>query len=608
MAVTPVTVGDHLVARMRAAGISVVCGLPTSRLDSLLVRLSRDAGFQIVLARHEGGAGYLADGFARASGKSAAVFVAGPGATNVISAVANASVNQVPMLILTGEVAVGEFGLHSQQDTSDDGLGLGATFRRFCRCSVSIESIANARSKIDSAFRALASIPRGPVHIALPRDLVDERLPAHQLGTAAAGLGGLRTLAPCGPDVADEVIGRLDRSRAPMLVLGNGCRLDGIGEQIVAFCEKAGLPFATTPNGRGIVAETHPLSLGVLGIFGDGRADEYLFDTPCDLVTGSSGHLGEALVRTLRARGADVVSLDSRPSRYTNIVGCVSDRALLRDVMAGVEVVFHAAAHHKPQLAFLPRQAFLDTNIIGTQTVLDAAVAANVRAFVMTSSTTVFGDALTPPADQPAAWIDESVTPIPKNIYGVTKASSEDLCQLAHRNDGLACVVLRVARFFVEGDDMPDLYDGRSQDNIKANEYACRRVALEDAVDAHLNAAQRAPQLGFGRYLVSATTPFTRDDLTQLRTDAASVFARRVPLAAAVWTQRGWRFPDRLDRVYVNSRARRDLNWRPRFDLNAVAARLARGQSVHTPLSQLVGSKAYAHSSYHRGVFAPARP
>ncbi|WP_251826329.1 thiamine pyrophosphate-binding protein, partial [Mycobacterium tuberculosis] len=204
------TVGDHLVARMRAAGISVVCGLPTSRLDSLLVRLSRDAGFQIVLARHEGGAGYLADGFARASGKSAAVFVAGPGATNVISAVANASVNQVPMLILTGEVAVGEFGLHSQQDTSDDGLGLGATFRRFCRCSVSIESIANARSKIDSAFRALASIPRGPVHIALPRDLVDERLPAHQLGTAAAGLGGLRTLAPCGPDVADEVIGRLD--------------------------------------------------------------------------------------------------------------------------------------------------------------------------------------------------------------------------------------------------------------------------------------------------------------------------------------------------------------------------------------------------------------
>lgn len=323
------------------------------------------------------------------------------------------------------------------------------------------------------------------------------------------------------------------------------------------------------------------------------------------LVTGSSGHLGEALVRTLRARGADVVGLDMRPSKFTDVVGSVTDADLVREVMAGVEVVFHMAALHKPQLAFLPSSAFVDTNIGGTQTMLDAAVAANVRAFVMTSSTTVFGDALVPPRNQPAAWIDESVAPIPKNLYGVTKAAAEDLCQLAHRNDGLACVVLRTARFFVEGDDMPHLYDGRSDDNIKANEYTCRRVAIEDAVDAHLRAAQRAPQLGFGRYVVSATTPFTRDDMAALRTDAASVFARRAPLAAAAWKQRGWRFPDRLDRVYVNARARRDLGWCPRFDLNAIAARVASGEPVQTPLSQLVGAKEYAHSSYHAGVFHP---
>jgi nucleoside-diphosphate-sugar epimerase len=323
------------------------------------------------------------------------------------------------------------------------------------------------------------------------------------------------------------------------------------------------------------------------------------------LVTGSSGHLGEALVRTLLARGADVVSIDSRPSPFTSVVGSVTDPDLMREVMAGVEVVFHMAAVHKPQIAFVPRQAFLDTNIVGTQTVLDAAVVANVRAFVMTSSTTVFGDALIPPADQPAAWIDESVTPVPKNIYGVTKASAEDLCQLAHRNDGLACVVLRASRFFVEGDDMPHLYDGRSEDNIKANEYACRRVALEDVVDAHLKAGQRAPQLGFGRYVVSATTPFTRADMAELRTDAAAVFARRVPLAAGLWKERGWRFPDTLDRVYINARARQDLGWRPRFDLNAIAARLSSGESVHTPLSQLVGSREYANSQYHLGVFHP---
>lgn len=344
---TPITVGDHLVNRMREAGISVLCGLPTSRLDSLLVRVSQDPGFRIVLARHEGGAGYLADGFARASGRPAAVFAAGPGATNVISAVANASVNHVPMLVLTGEVSVPEFGLHSQQDTSEDGLGLGATFRRLCRCSVSIESVANAQSKIDRAFRALESVPRGPVHIALPRDLVDEALPAHQLGTAGtsgAGAPAARILTPYGPEIAEEVIGRLDRSRAPMLLLGNGCRLDGIHEEIVAFCEKAALPFATTPNGRGIVSETHPLSLGVLGLFGDGRAEEYLFDTPCDLLIAVGVAFDGLVTRSFSPRwrglNADVVHVDPDPSAFNRFVATslgitASSRAFVESLASG---------------------------------------------------------------------------------------------------------------------------------------------------------------------------------------------------------------------------------------------------------------------------------
>jgi hypothetical protein len=94
--------------------------------------------------------------------------------------------------------------------------------------------------------------------------------------------------------------------------------------------------------------------------------------------------------------------------------------------------------------------------------------------------------------------------------------------------------------------------------------------------------------------------------MSQLRTDAATLFAARAPRAAAVWEERGWRFPDRLDRVYVNARARQDLGWRPRFDLDAIAARVADGQPVQTPLSQLVGAKEYVGSSYHLGVFEPA--
>jgi UDP-glucose 4-epimerase len=323
------------------------------------------------------------------------------------------------------------------------------------------------------------------------------------------------------------------------------------------------------------------------------------------LVTGSSGHLGEALMRALSDRDVDTVGLDIRPSDWTQVVGSVADARLTRGVMARVDVVLHTATLHKPQLAFQPRQAFVDTNISGTLAVLDAAVEAGVKAFVMTSSTTVFGDALVPAPNEPAAWVDETVVPVPKNIYGATKAAAEDLCHLAHRNDGLNCVVLRTSRFFPEVDDAPHAHDGRSDENVKADEYAYRRVALEDVVAAHLLSAQRAPEIGFARYVISATTPFLREDLPELRTDAAAVFARRAPRAAAVWAERGWRFPRRLDRVYVNARARRELGWRPQFDLDAVAAMVAAGGSVRSPLSQVVGSKQYAGSSYHLGRFAP---
>lgn len=323
------------------------------------------------------------------------------------------------------------------------------------------------------------------------------------------------------------------------------------------------------------------------------------------LVTGSSGHLGEALVRTLRSRHDDVVGLDARPSEWTDIVGSITDAARVRDAVAGADVVLHTAGLHKPQLAFVPGHAFVDTNIGGTLTLLEAAVAAHVKAFVMSSSTTVFGDALVPATSSPAAWIDESVTPVPKNMYGVTKAAAEDLCHLAHRNQGLSCVVLRVARFFLESDDTPGAHEGRVDDNVKADEYASRRVALEDAVDAHLLAAHAADRIGFGRYVISATTPFRREDLSELRTDAASVFARRAPRAAAVWAERGWRFPNRLDRVYDNSRARQELGWQPRFDLTAIAEVVSDDGTARTPMARLVGSKDYAYSTYHLGEFQP---
>src|ERR1700756_4966162 len=141
------------------------------------------------------------------------------------------------------------------------------------------------------------------------------------------------------------------------------------------------------------------------------------------LVTGSSGHLGEALVRTLRDLQYQVISLDILGSPFTTHIGSITDRAWVGRCMSGVQSVFHAATLHKPHVATHARQEFIDTNITGTLNLLEEAVSAGVKAFIYTSTTSVFGDALVPPPGAPAAWITEDVTPVPKNIYGVTKSA-----------------------------------------------------------------------------------------------------------------------------------------------------------------------------------------
>jgi nucleoside-diphosphate-sugar epimerase len=311
------------------------------------------------------------------------------------------------------------------------------------------------------------------------------------------------------------------------------------------------------------------------------------------LVTGSAGHLGEGLVRTLTELQHEVIGLDLRESPFTTHRGSIVERTLLRRCLDGVRAVFHTATLHKPHVVTHSRQEFVDTNVTGTLSLLEEAVAAGVESFVFTSTTSVFGDALVPPAAAPAVWVTEDLTPVAKNIYGVTKMAAEDLCQLFQREYGLPCIVLRTSRFFPEEDDDAAMQDAYASQNLKANEYLFRRVDLEDAVTAHLLAAERARQLGFGRYIISATTPFSTDDLSMLREDAPRVVRRRVCDYEAEYERRGWKMFPSIGRVYVNERARRDLGWRPRYDFHYIIDRLKLGADPRSPLARQIGSKGY---------------
>jgi UDP-glucose 4-epimerase len=321
------------------------------------------------------------------------------------------------------------------------------------------------------------------------------------------------------------------------------------------------------------------------------------------LVTGSAGHLGEALIRALQNTKHETVGLDLVHSDFTKEVGSIADRDHVKRCMKGVDAVLHTATLHKPHVSTHSRQSFVDTNITGTLNLLEEAASAEVRSFIFTSTTSAFGASLTPPAGSPAAWVTEEVTPVPKNIYGVTKTAAEDLCALFHRRRRLSLLILRTSRFFPEEDDDKETRLAYEDGNVKANEFLYRRVDIEDVVSAHLLALEKAAEIGFGRYIISATTPFTRDDLFDLRANAPLVVKRNFPDYEEEYARRGWKMFPGIERVYVNERARRDLGWSPRYDFRRVLDSLKAGADPRSPLSRAVGSKGYHAWKFSEGPY-----
>jgi UDP-glucose 4-epimerase len=300
------------------------------------------------------------------------------------------------------------------------------------------------------------------------------------------------------------------------------------------------------------------------------------------LLTGSSGWLGRTLAPRLARDGHEVVGLDVVRGEHTAVVGSVADRALVaRAVRAeGIEAVIHAGALHKPDVARRPMADFVEANVRGTLNLLEEAVAAGVGRFVFTSTTSLMISSAIRAGRrggaERAAWITEDMAALePRNIYGVTKLSAEHLCRIVHLEHGLPVVVLRTARFFPEADDMAHEIE-QSDENTKANEFLFRRLAVEDAAEAHVAALERAPGLGFDLFIACAPTPFRPEDCAELIVDAPAVVERYFPGYREAYARRGWTMFRSIDRVYSARRMEERLGFRCRTGFAEVLAGLGR--------------------------------
>ncbi|KAM0330771.1 hypothetical protein ACHAQA_003725 [Verticillium albo-atrum] len=321
---------------------------------------------------------------------------------------------------------------------------------------------------------------------------------------------------------------------------------------------------------------------------------------PDTLVTGSAGHLGCALMLSLASHGHTPIGIDILAADTTTHVGSIADREFVASIFSrypSIKHVLHVATLHKPHVDSHTKTDFVNTNITGTLNLLEEAssLGPQIQSFVFVSTTSTFGKALSPKKGDPAAWIDEAVVPVPKNIYGVTKVAAEDLCRLVHSQTKMPVLVLRTSRFFPEEDDDEDRRNAMGDENLKVLELAYRRADVSDVVSACVCGMARAKEVGWGKYIISSPPPFKRDaeTLKRLDSDAAAVFKEVVPGIEEAFGKRDWKFLGRIDRVYDSSKAVTELGWKPEYTIQGSVERIIRGEEWRSELTFKVGKKGY---------------
>jgi UDP-glucose 4-epimerase len=269
------------------------------------------------------------------------------------------------------------------------------------------------------------------------------------------------------------------------------------------------------------------------------------------LVTGASGQLGSATVMHLKAYGHNVTGIDVIPSATTNQIIDIKDKEAVEAATRDFDAIVHTAAlHGKHYELNYPREAFIQTNIIGTLNLLDACVKNGVRKFLYTSTTSIYGDALVD--KDKAVWVDETLAERPRDIYDITKQTTEQLCRDFFYKEGLQTSVYRVGRFLPE------------DDNLKTNHRLYRGLDERDGAEA-LRLALDVDFNDFEIFNISSGSPFKQEDVVALKHSPLGAIRKYHPEAEAIYKAKGWVFPQSIDRVYVCDKAKRYFNYRPKY-------------------------------------------
>lgn len=294
--VTPIAIArtphvvDVFLDYLRAEGVRVVFGIPGGLLFPLFEAISKSSDIELVIAKHEEGAAFMADGYTRVSGRmSVCAGTGGPGSTNLLTGVACAYADGVPMLVVTGQAASHALGKGAAQETTREDIDIVAMFAPVTKYSAMVTSPESLGHHLRRALRQALTGRLGPVHLNVPVDLWERPLVEDWL-TPSTYRPTTATFDRASVARAGEA---LLGAELPVLLAGSGVASANAQEHLITLAEMLPARVATTPRAKGVFPEDHPLSLGVLGFAGHEAAKRTVMGGRVDVLATLGASLNE---------------------------------------------------------------------------------------------------------------------------------------------------------------------------------------------------------------------------------------------------------------------------------------------------------------------------
>lgn len=310
-------------------GISIIPGIPGGANLPLYSALAK-SGIKHILARHEQGAGFIAQGMARSTGRPAVCFAtSGPGATNLLTAIADAKMDSVPLIAITGQVSSGLIGTDAFQEVDTYGMSIPVTKHNFL-----IRSAGELERVIPEAFRIASEGRPGPVLIDMPKDVQLEKVEAGDLKKRAVPeekQSGMDT------EAIKRAARMINGSAKPVIYAGGGIIASGAGDVLRRLSRRNSIPVASTLMGLGCISSSEEMFLGMFGMHGSAHANSLMHEADLVLVFGArfddraTGNPG------LFCPGARIIHIDIDGAEINKIKK--ADIALRGDIRLAIEAL-----------------------------------------------------------------------------------------------------------------------------------------------------------------------------------------------------------------------------------------------------------------------------